>query len=491
MKISVFKIPPYVYPFFVFAVAIFANTLLSFPPDDGLRHIGMSAIRDVTWGDVYPFSRFNDFADYNPWFGYDYFLRIIFICLRAFGFSDITIKFIMVKTLSFIISLIAFGIIVHKSGIVDEINGIYSLTIYTLITLLLLSQFFMRTCLIRPFIFGTIYLAFSFGKGGVAKAVISAGLLTFVYPYLAWFYIVPASIGHILTGNKKFGIASAVFTIIFLLIQPESFWGLQVALFESAKLRQFLNMDITEFKNSFSILSTALFAVSFLVFFPLLFNRNEKTAYGNYLLAAYAIPSLFFVRYMVDVFMPLTFIVYGKNIYLIFFKLTDHILEKWKKFLAETSYCKILSYKLFFFFNNKSASNPLIFRSTLVFLFFILSVLIVNINLKQLQDLINLDKTLQGIPLKTTLLTTFNQQYQLLFVRPDLRLIPSCEIAFFNDQIKQEYKNFFADGQFYRLAKKLNVKYLIEAQDMYIDPNDARNLKLLSENSKLKVWRIE
>lgn len=447
MKSFIFKNQRYVYPFLVFGVALFANTLLSFPPDDGLRHIGMSATSNVTWGDVYPFSRFNDFADYNPWFGYDYFLRIIFICLRAFGFSDIIIKFIMVKALSLLISFIGFWVIVNKSGIVDKINGIYSLTIYTLITLLMLSQFFMRSSLIRPFIFGTIYLAFSFGKGGVAKAVISAGLLTFIYPYLAWFYIVPVSIGHILTGNKKFGISSMLLLILFLLCQPESFWGLQVSLFESAELRHFLNMDITEFNSSLSILSTALFAVSFLVFFPLFFNKNKKTVYGNFLLAAYAIPSLVFVRYMLDVFMPITFIVYGKNIYFIFVKLIEHILERWKNFLAEISNCKILSRK-FFLLKHKKDSNPLIFRLTLVFLFCILSVLIVNINQKQFQDLVNLEKTLQDIPINSILLTTFNQQYQLLFVRPDLRLVPSCEIAFFNDQIKKEYKNFSLEANF-------------------------------------------
>jgi hypothetical protein len=58
-------------------IIIVLNIFYMFPPDDGLRHMGLAFDTFTSWGDVYPFSIFEEFKDYNPWFGYDLALRII------------------------------------------------------------------------------------------------------------------------------------------------------------------------------------------------------------------------------------------------------------------------------------------------------------------------------------------------------------------------------------------------------------------------------
>ena len=73
------------------SVVVLATCLITFPADDGLRHVGMAFSDFTSWGDVYPFSQFEELKDYDPWFGYDLTLRLIAVAVKhiRIGFRGI------------------------------------------------------------------------------------------------------------------------------------------------------------------------------------------------------------------------------------------------------------------------------------------------------------------------------------------------------------------------------------------------------------------
>ena len=86
-------------------IVLLINSLFRFPIDDGLRHVGLAFGNFISWGDVYPFSVFEKYKDYDPWFGYDLTLRIIAIIIKHLPVSLLTLKFVLTKILSFLFSM--------------------------------------------------------------------------------------------------------------------------------------------------------------------------------------------------------------------------------------------------------------------------------------------------------------------------------------------------------------------------------------------------
>jgi hypothetical protein len=116
--------------------------------------------------------------------------------------------------------------------------------------------------------------------------------------------------------------------------------------------------------------------------------------------------------------------------------------------------------------------------------------IVIKANLDQFNIINKNEKLLSSIPKNSTILSSFNQQYDILFVRPDLKIIPSCEIGLPSRSIHDEYIAFFKSGAFRALASKTGVAYLVEAQDMYLDPRECRYLQFMDNYNKIRVWKI-
>ena len=80
------------------------------------------------------------------------------------------------------------------------------------------------------------------------------------------------------------------------------------------------------------------------------------------------------------------------------------------------------------------------------------------------------------IPEGSLILTSFNLQYQTLYTRPDLRIIPSCEMGFSKEKISKEYVQFFNSGFITPLSHKVGVEYFLENKDIYINPKQGSSL---------------
>jgi len=75
-------------------------------------------------------------------------------------------------------------------------------------------------------------------------------------------------------------------------------------------------------------------------------------------------------------------------------------------------------------------------------------------------------------------------------VRPDLRLIPSCEVGFPIDDIRKEYLDFLNEGKILPLARKTGAQYFLENKRMYIDPQSGCLLRLAGKSSNLRIWQV-
>ena len=117
-------------------------------------------------------------------------------------------------------------------------------------------------------------------------------------------------------------------------------------------------------------------------------------------------------------------------------------------------------------------------------------VLAIHLNAKQIANLEEFQDVLTPIPERALVLTSFNLQYQTLYLRPDLRLIPSCEMGFAKKNVAEEYAQYFNEGSVSPLSKKTGAKYFLEGKDIFIDPQEGRFLKLLKKSGNFRLWKI-
>ena len=147
-------------------IVLVYNSLFIFPIDDGLRHIGLAFGNFTSWGEVYPFSIFEDFKDYDPWFGYDLALRLMAGAMKYLPLGLLTQKFLLTKILSFLFSLAFCYLVLVRSRLLSGINDRQTFTLAIIIFIALLGLPFARMLLVRPFAFGTLFLIYSAGQKG-------------------------------------------------------------------------------------------------------------------------------------------------------------------------------------------------------------------------------------------------------------------------------------------------------------------------------------
>jgi hypothetical protein len=483
-------------------VVVICACFIKFPTDDALRHVGLafsdfphkpisiSAV-PTAWGEVYPHSYFEVFKDYDPWFGYDLVLKIVASGLKFFPISPLLSQFLLIKILSLLLSLAFLYLALARSGVLEEIKDRHTFTLAYVILLLLILKPFLRMLIARPFSFGTLFVLYAVGQRGILKGALSSAVLAFFYPYLAWFYTIPVSLAHFLKGNRRFALGAILFTLVFLGLQPSSFWGFQLALFKSDLVRASINPKITEFFPSLNLLAL-LYLAGFLVLYPLFPERAKKLTHQNLVIIFYLIPSLKHIRYFVDLTLPLLFVSFGRELLTVlvepYQKFTSSLTMSfvfWKNTLESTlQRLKLLGTR------PESKQKHFNLKPLIVALYVLASVLMIPKNYKMFSSFKAFQADLSVIPQGSVVLTHFNLQYKILYVRPDLRIIPSCEMGFPTDSIRKEYVEFMNEGEVIPLARKTSAQFLLEHKRMYINPKNGEFLRLIRKGKNLNIWKV-
>jgi hypothetical protein len=308
---------------------------LWFPRDDGLRHLGLAFGDFASWGSVYPFSTFEKLKDYDPWFGYDHSLRIIARLLGNLPVPELTLKFLLARVLLLLFTSVFLYLTLSRSGLLDEVRDKYSLLLAPALCLFFLTGPYFRTTFLRPFTFGTFFLLYSIGKSGILQGTLSSMTLSFFYPYLSWFYIIPVTVAHFFKGSRRFAVGALGFLIPFLVLQPPSFWKFQTALFTSGLFRSAIHSPIGEFTPSFLSGHFYLVLAGFLIMYPKFSQRTRKLNCASLLLLIYLVPGLQYIRYYWDLILPLFFVCYAREISILLKKPLQDLVSNWRNLIYD------------------------------------------------------------------------------------------------------------------------------------------------------------
>ncbi len=479
--------------FMILILVVFFQAFLSFPSDDGLRHIGVALRGEAHWEEIYPYSGFSENAGTSPWYGYDLLLSLLFLPARSLGLDPASSAFLAIKLLSFSIALFLFLLTLQRSGIATEIESFRALLAATALILFLLAPLFARATMLRPFIFGTIFLVYSFGAGGWARGLLSSSALLFLYPYLAWFYIIPAAVGHLLRGSRSFGASALIPLSVFLALQPSSFWNLQLALILSGSVRSEMGVQISELRSIADSFYGVTIVAGYLLFYPHLHRGRGSILYGDLLAFCFLPFSALYIRTFTDLLLPILFVTHARALLPTFFSALLELKTGWKTFAENLPAKGAVA-----LFLHKTRAKPqkdepkreVSLKPVIGLLFVLLIGIGVKANIDQFVQIKKTAELLEAIPRNSVVLSSFNQQYRILFARPDLRVIPSSEAGLPAKSIRKEYVSFFKDGSFKDLVRRTSAAFLIEGKDMYLDPNDCAYLQPISMSAGMRMWEI-
>jgi hypothetical protein len=386
-------------------------------------------------------------------------------------------------------------LVAKKSKIIEHIKDQSSFMVAIILVLFLWFPLGRMTT-IRPFVFGTLYLLYSIGEKGIIRGALAAMILTFFYPYLSWFYIIPIGFSHFLKGDKRFAFGSLGLVILYLALQPSSFWGFQAALLKSEVIRSSIyTTSISEF--SFSLTNFFFYMYLFLVFisYPFFSAKVRNLNFLNLTILIYMVPATRYTRYFIDLMIPLLFIQYAKEYISLLLGPYNNLMQSWKNILRvnlikadsllRSSFLSSLINKKDVEREHETNLKPYIVLVYLALFSFSIVTMVNEVSsFKRLQDV------LSSVPNKKLVLTDFNSQYKILFVRPDLRVIPSCELGFPTRVIYNEYLAYFNGGRPGPLLKKTGAEFLLESKSMYLHPQDTSLLNLVSESRAFILWKI-
>ena len=426
-------------------IVVIGTCLYRFPPDGGLRHIGMA---------------FGDFE------------------------RPLLSRFLLAKVVSLLFSMVFFYLVLQRSGILEEIKDRDTFTLAGIIIFVLLILSFLRITIIRPFAFGSFFLLYAVGQKGVVRGAVSSGVLMFFYPYLAWFYTIPAAFAHFVKGDKRFAAGAISLTLLFLYFQPPSFWGFQIALFQSDMVRNVINTKIGEFNSTFNNLPFYIYLVLFLILFPLFSREVKKLNVRNILIIIYLIPALKYIRYFLDLTLPLVFVSFGREMLKVLIEPYRKLISYW----ANAFSLALQRLKLPKMMKTAGSAN---IKPYLAIGYVFVFALLLHQGYENFTTFKKFRDDLSLIPAGSLVLSDFNLQYKILYLRPDLRIIPSCEMGFPEKGIKKEYIEFMNKGKVAALARKTGAEFFLEHRHMYVDPEDGKFLRLMKKSDKLRVWKVE
>jgi hypothetical protein len=472
----------------ILIVAFIFPCVIHFPIDDGLRHISFAFSGGSNWADAYPFSNFSDYPEISPWFGYDMILRGTAALLSRVPIDPLTLKILLLKTLAVLFVFAALIPLVRASGIETELDDFSSILLALVCVFFFLTPVLIRAMIVRPFIFGTIFIAASFRYKTFLQGFLSAAALIFLYPYLSWFYVLPVVAAHVLSGGRQFAIGALTAIGIFFALQPSSFWKFQIAIFSGGKIRNLLGVEISELAFAMASAFEVFTVAAVFMLYPLARRLVPSAGYGLALLCIYLVPSILYRRTFFDIFLPVSFMLYARPLLVYLKSLRPAVNESWRRFAEETK-GRFAAHVRFRAKQSPESSGPNI-RPVLIVLFACLIFMVGHINLKQARSVADDESRLASIPRHATVLTSFNQQYRIHFVRPDLKTIPSCDISWPSPSIFNEYRDFIKNGRFIELAGLTSASHIVSAGDIHLDPAEGRYLEAVVNNDTLKVWKI-
>ena len=182
--------------------------------------------------------------------------------------------------------------------------------------------------------------------------------------------------------------------------------------------------------------------------------------------------------------MPLLFVSFGKEILHILTEPFQKLTSSWKTIIQRG------------LDNIKSAARPKYAKADrslkpyIVIACLFIFAMLIQANCKQVSSLKKFQDALSPVPEGSLILTEFNLQYKILYLRPDLHVIPSCEQGFSRESIKKEYLEFMNKGEILSLAGKTKAEFLVEHKGKYINPQNGAFLKLVKKSDNLNVWKI-
>jgi hypothetical protein len=259
-------------------------------------------------------------------------------------------------------------------------------------------------------------------------------------------------------------------------------------------VRQTIDLQISEFNPTWEYVSFYVYLGGFLILYPLFPDPVRRLTYPSLLLLIYLYPALKHVRYFIDILLPLAFVSFGRGGLELLLSPYRRWIESWKQISRKhratlrTLAPRRLTKKEG---DHAPADQPSAnLKPYLATGYLLLIGLLAIANSKQVSNLKSFQEGLSPIPRNALALSSFNLQYKTLFLRPDIRLIPSCELGFASRYIFGEYTEFFNDGKVYPLAQKTGARFFLDNRRMYINPTEGAVLEQEMENDFFTLWKI-
>lgn len=443
------------------------------PVDDALRHVAIAFSGGRRWGDVYPFSEFARFPNYDPWWGYDAALRALHAVFVPRSIDRLAAQFLALKLLSALFVGAALWLLVRRARIATTIRDGHTFLFAVVVAALALALPLQRMASARPFAFGTLFLVYAVGRTGIVRGFLSAALLVTLYPYLAWMYVLAASAAHVWCGSRSFALGAMLASLVGAAFHPTEFAGLVAALAHSGAVRAEVasGLVITEFtplwQHPYTLVLASL-AAWWLV--PRL-TRDARRLRTEHAIALCFLPvSVILARYFVDVVIPLMFVAHG----------ADAVAAVRLRAGASATGTNIAS-----------LSRPSLPLSALLVLAYAALVGALGVrSLHQHERLARGADDLAPIPHGSRVLTEFNLQYRMLYARPDLSLVPSSELGFPHPDIHDAYVAYMTHGRACTLARRIGATYLVDTPSHRLDAGDRACLRPLPVNGDLRIWRV-
>lgn len=410
--ITFFKQPIHLAILFISSI-IFAYSMDMVMIDDGLRHLTFAANKEVmkSWGDVFPYSLFND---YDPWFLWHYLLETLLII--------IPIEFIHIFINTIVLTIFMYYIYKHVR---QEINFDFASLTYLIVFLVALFTSY-RYIILRPDLLSGLFI---FVVLLMKNRFLPIFILTLLYgPFYYLFFLYTGSIGLVFMVQKKWRSFLGIFTasilvlIFFLFHNYEGYISTVINILTDQSLRMGLKVsegkplfDFLSYLNYFILLPLFAIIVVGLIYYKYEYFKNNSLA--TFLL----ITSILWVnqyRYF-QLFSPLI---------LVYFLAIIVNFDKRKLFRTTRKYF-IIS-KRYFSYSKKA------------FLFYIVLIpYIIGVVAYMFSDLSSKKTIEEGsfykseeFNNKTVLLNELNLDvYRGLYHNPTIKFVPSCSIGWFDN----------------------------------------------------------
>jgi hypothetical protein len=438
-------------------------SLRSFPSDDGLRHVGLAFGEPRAWGEVYPHSVFAEHPAYDPWWGYDQALRGVAALAGALPVPRLAAAVLVVKLVAFLFFAAFLLLSVKRAGMAREVRSPAGLAAAAVLVALFLSLPAARILAIRPFAFGSLYLLFALPGGGALLGAAAAALLVALYPYLFWVYALPVAAAHLLRGDRRFGAGTLAVVVAGVALQPPGFWGLLGGLARAERVRATLAPGITEFTSVAAepLLAGAVVALlaCALPFLP----GARRLGVPQLLMLFFAPASARYVRYLIDVELVLLFVILAAGMTAPLAARLEAIGAFWRARLGALAarMAPARARDAGDGSASDAAGRPGGLRGWIAVLGACVLALFGALEVRRAQGDVGLERALRAVPSGSRVLTDFNLQYRLLFVRPDLRLVPSCELGFAVDAVLSAYRAYLNDGDPCTLAGAVGAAWYV------------------------------